>query len=67
MDKLTFTAEVKKVTSKKLASLDVEFQAVLSSQDLEMYALGQLPAESLLKVTVEVMTWPAITKITLTA
>lgn len=50
---ITFDAEIKKVTSKKLASLDMEYQVVLSSQDLNLYALGEFPAETLLKVTVE--------------
>ena len=54
-NQLTFTAEIKKVSSKKLASLDIEFQATLASNELDLYALGQLPADSLIKVTCEVI------------
>lgn len=52
---IEFTAEVKKTSSKKLASLDVEYQTVLATTDPGMYKLGLLPAESLIKVTVEVV------------
>ena len=51
---ITFDAEVKKVSSKKLASLDMEFQIVLSSQDENMYALGLIDANKIITVTVEV-------------
>lgn len=51
---ITFDAEIKKVSSKKLASLDMEYQVVLSSNDLNLYSLGELPAEALITVTVEV-------------
>lgn len=45
--KLTFPAEIKKVSSKKLASLDVEYQVVLSAADAAVMGLGQLAATSL--------------------
>lgn len=51
---ITFDAEVKKVSSKKLASLDMEFQVVLASQDEHMYALGLVDANKIITVTVEV-------------
>ena len=54
-DKLEFTAEVKKTSSKKLASLDMEYQATLASNELALYALGELPADCLIKVTCEVV------------
>lgn len=53
--KLEFLAEVKKVSSKKLASLDMEYQAVISSSDLNLYQLGTLEADQMIKVTVEVV------------
>lgn len=55
MPSLEFIAEVKKVSSKKLASLDIEYQAVLASDDLNLYALGQLPADRLIQITYEVL------------
>lgn len=55
MTDLTFLAEIKKVSSKKLASLDIEYQAVLASNELNLYALGQLPADTMIKVTVEIV------------
>lgn len=51
---ITFDAEIKKVSSKKLASLDVEFSVVLNSQDEHMYALGLVDANKIITVTVEV-------------
>lgn len=55
MTKIEFIAEVKKVTSKKLASLDMEYRAEIASQDLTLYQLGTLDADQLIKVTVEVI------------
>lgn len=52
---LEFVAEVKKTGSKKLASLDIEYSAVLVSNDLALYSLGELPADCLVKVTCEVV------------
>lgn len=52
---ISFDAEVKKVTSKKLASLDMEYQAVLSSTDLNLYQLGTLDADQMVTVTVEII------------
>lgn len=51
---IKFTAEIKKVSSKKLASLDIEYQCVLASNDLNLYALGELPADAIVTVTVGV-------------
>ncbi len=50
---IVFDAEIKKVSSKKLASLDMEFQIVLSSQDENMFALGLIDAQKIVTVTVE--------------
>lgn len=52
---LQFEAEIKKVSSKKLASLDIEYQAVLSGTDPMIHTLGLLDAETRVKVTVEVI------------
>lgn len=54
MAAITFDAEIKKVSSKKLASLDMEYQCVLTSNDLNLYSLGELPADTIVTVTVEV-------------
>ena len=53
-DTITFDAEIKKVSSKKLASLDMEYQLILSSQDENMFSLGLLDASKIITVTVEV-------------
>lgn len=55
MQAITFDAEIKKVSSKKLASLDIEYQCVLASNDLNLYSLGELPADAIVTVTVEVL------------
>lgn len=52
---LQFEAEIKKVSSKKLASLDIEYQAVLSGTDPMIHTLGLLDAETRVKITVEVV------------
>ena len=51
---LTFPAEVKQVSSKKLASLDIEYRLTLDTADPAVLQLGALDAEALLNVTVEV-------------
>lgn len=50
---MNFTAEVKKTTSKKTASLDMVYQVVLESNDPTVLQLGFLSANTLIKVTVE--------------
>lgn len=52
---LQFEAEIKKVSSKKLASLDIEYNAVLSGTDPMIHTLGLLDAETRVRVTVEVI------------
>lgn len=55
MKPLEFTAEIKQVTAKKLASLDVSYNLLLNTDDSQVLALGALDGNTLIKVTVEVM------------
>lgn len=50
---VTFPAEVKQVSSKKTASLDLEYRVVLATSDPRVLQLGVLDADVLLDVTVE--------------
>jgi hypothetical protein len=50
---LTFPAEVKQVSSKKLASNDVEFRLILDTADPAVLNLGTLDGDQLVDVTVE--------------
>jgi hypothetical protein len=54
MKELNLTCEVKKVSSKKTASLDVEYQVVLSTEDSNILKLAELPGDTLIDVTVKV-------------
>jgi hypothetical protein len=49
---MRFDAEIKKVTAKKLVSLDIEYEVVLRTSNPEILSLGAVNPESL--VTVEV-------------
>jgi len=51
---LSFIAEIKQVSSKKTASLDIEYRLVLASDDPMVNTLGLIGADSLVRVTVEV-------------
>lgn len=53
--KLSFIAEVKQVSSKKTASLDVEHRVTFSSEDMTISELSKLSGDQLVKVTVEVI------------
>ena len=55
MEKLEFIAEVKQVTAKKLASLDVSYNILLNTDDSSVLALGALEGDTMLKITVEVV------------
>ena len=55
MKPLEFTAEIKQVTAKKLASLDISYNLLLNTDDSQVLALGALDGETLIKVTVEVI------------
>lgn len=52
-NKLSFTAEIKQVNSRKTASLDIEYKIVLVSNDPALMALGMVPADATVKVVVE--------------
>lgn len=49
-----FVAEIKKTSQRKTASLDNVYQIVLETDNAEILDLGKLPADTLVKVTVEV-------------
>lgn len=51
-DTLKFQAEIKQVSSRKLASLDIEYKVVLITMDPNVLSLGRLSAETLLQVEV---------------
>lgn len=50
-----FTAELKQVASRKSASLDMVYKAVFETDESSVLVLGQLDADVLLKVSVEVV------------
>ena len=49
---MKFEAELKKVTAKKLVSLDMEYEIVIRTQNPEVLSLGALDPETLLTVEV---------------
>lgn len=50
---LTFLAEIKQVKSRKTASLDIEYQIQLTTDNPGIMALGTLPASELIEVIVK--------------
>lgn len=50
---LDFSAEIKQVSSRKLASLDVEYKVVLMTSDPSVLTLGAIDADMLVDVQVE--------------
>lgn len=54
MEALKFNAEMKEVKASKLASNDMGARLVLLTDEMTVLSLGMLPADALLKVTVEV-------------
>jgi hypothetical protein len=52
---IVFEAEIKKAGSKKLVSLDVEYEALFRSADPSVMLLGSIPGDVLVRVTVEVI------------
>ena len=50
---LTFPAEIKQVSSRKLASLDLEYRVVLLTPDPSVLNLGALNADMIVNVSVE--------------
>lgn len=51
---MQFIAEVKKVSQRKTASLDQVYQVVLETDNSQILDLGKLPADVIVKITVEV-------------
>lgn len=51
---LEFSAEVKKVEAKKLASLDVAYTVILHTDNPAVLALGALDGDKLLNVIIRV-------------
>lgn len=49
----TFLAEIKQVNSCKSPSLDIIYKLVLESDDPTVIDLGKLPADTLVRVTLE--------------
>ncbi len=52
---ITFNAEIKRTTQKKMASLDNIYELVLNTDNPELLELGKLPSDTLVNVTVEVV------------
>lgn len=48
-----FIAEIKQVTSRKTASLDIEYKVVLVTNDPQVMNLGLIEADRLVDVVVE--------------
>lgn len=51
---MQFTAEVKKVSQRKTASLDQVYQLVLETDNPDILDLGKLPADVTVKIRVQV-------------
>lgn len=49
---MNFQAEIKKVTAKKTASLDMNYQVVLETNNPDVLSLGALSPETLINVEV---------------
>lgn len=49
-----FLAEIKQVQSRKTPSLDLIYKIVLESDDPTLIDLGKLPADTMVKVTIEI-------------
>jgi hypothetical protein len=50
---LTFPAEIRQVSSRKLASLDIEYKVVLTTYDPSVLNLGALRSDMMVDVSVE--------------
>jgi hypothetical protein len=51
---MNFRAEIKRTSQRKAASLDNIFQIVLETDDESILDLGKLPADTLVKVNIEI-------------
>lgn len=52
---MEFNAEIKKTSQRKAASMDNVYQLVLETDNPLILDLGKLPADTLLKIVVEVI------------
>ena len=52
---MEFNAEIKKTSQRKAASMDNVYQIVLETENPLILDLGKLPADTLLKIVVEVI------------
>jgi Mg/Co/Ni transporter MgtE len=50
---VTFASEIKQVSSRKLASLDLEYKVTLLTSDPAVMNLGTLAGDQLFNVTIE--------------
>jgi hypothetical protein len=50
---MKFTAEIKKVSAKKLVSLDMEYEVVIRTQDPQVLELGKWPADEMVHMEVK--------------
>lgn len=55
MEALSFQAEIKQVSTKKLASLDMEHRVVFASNDPAIASLALVDGDTMVKVTVELV------------
>lgn len=53
MTEINLNCEIKKVSSKKTASLDVEYEIVLNTPDSQALTLGMLSGDSLVDVNIK--------------
>lgn len=53
MSDLNFAAEVKEVSAKKLASLDMQYRVVLYTDNPDVLSLGTVAGDSLVKVGID--------------
>lgn len=53
-NQVKFKCEIKRTSQRKAASLDNVYQIVLETDDEKILDLGKLPADTLVKVTIEV-------------
>lgn len=51
-DPITFIAEVKQVTARKTASLDIEYSVKLVTDSTQALLLGELPADVAIQIKV---------------
>lgn len=50
---ISFIAEIKEIKTKKLPSLDMEYSLRIVTNDQNLLELGKIPADKLIKVTIQ--------------